>query len=139
MDKYKITHIEDDYVPDITLCGVNKSALPKARETVAQSGLRVGDSFYKIRSKKNAMGDDYDIAKIYRAQGRVCVDLCFAPISDYYVKHFYDNIYFMDAVRLKWAVARAVRARGDWPSFSSATNLRLLLADNMWMARGHSY
>lgn len=54
------------------------------------------------------------------------------PVSDYRIKHFFDNVPgirngSLDSIRLKFDIARVLMGRGIMPSLSAVNNLRMLI------------
>jgi hypothetical protein len=88
--------------------------------------FQIGDTF--------KLYTDNSIAHIskaysYKINGKTFVDIQLIPQTRYSLEHFYDDMSAIDALRMKYDVACALRTQKIRPTLSAANNLRLLISE----------
>lgn len=132
MEKYIVKSVrpqDDDLYQTLDLEGINKAAMPKWNAVYVyrlEPRFQIGDTF--------KLYTDNSIAHIskaysYKINGKTFVDIQLIPQTRYSLEHFYDDMSAIDALRMKYDVACALRTQKIRPTLSAANNLRLLISE----------
>lgn len=133
MQKYRIKKIISNSTQSscgVDLYGINGKAMAEYKNFklfCSPNGLRIDD---KIRMYNTRSSGSLELRKAisYKVNGKIRVDIVgeqMSSLSD--IKYFYSDMDFVDSVRLKCDVARALFERKIVPHFSAVRNLELLL------------
>ncbi len=137
MEKYKIIDIKKDGETVLTLEGLNLQVC-KTRSVFIHRGVRfeIGGKF-NIITQKHFDGFCTDLAYAYRAENKYYVDFQVEPIIPFGIKDYCEKLGWKNRRELNGAIKRALRSRGDVPSWSLATNLKLILGNNLYNVMSH--
>lgn len=132
MQKYTIVAVDDSYDMHSALTLDDGRGDQRVEHFFTKYDFHVGDKicqYYDI--------DGFPLAKTFKSRKKDGKTRMFAefwriPVSDYRIKHFFDNVPgirngSLDSIRLKIDIARAVLGRGIMPSLSAVNNLRMLI------------
>lgn len=131
MEKYrveKVYHTKGTFHQELDLRGLNKSACARYKRFCVyrlKPMFRVGTTI-KLYPISNPLSSAYK-AYSYKIGDKHFVDVQMVPVTDNGLEHFYDDMSWFDAVRLKYDVMCALHDRNIQPTLNAANNLRLLL------------
>lgn len=140
MEKYRVEAVGpylEHFCQLLDLVGVSKQAVTKwNRFRIRRSFplFKKGD-VVNVYSFRGIDGLHAFKAYSYRLNGKMFVDIQTIPETQTEIEHFYDDLSWSDALRLKYDVMCALRNKNIKPTLDAANNLRLLLFETSMLIK----
>ncbi len=131
------TVIKVDNHPPFSQVVTIKDALGETRVvTLGHSipTIPVGTKF-KVYETANKEPFPLDVAHSYRINNKRFVNIPHKPLTMYSVKKFWDDLGFLDSIRLQHDIRQDLRRQKITPALNKNTNLYLLLGDTVVVVR----